>query len=103
VARAARARPRVAIRDPVALAAAAGSLTAQDTPLGMKRSIEMVVAIFGGRQAGAADVPLDPGYPPTRLAFMGRGPRRRPCCLPTPFVPAPAGPGFCLTEGRVVG
>ena len=53
---------RVAIRGPVALAAAAGSLTEQDTALCMERSIEMVVAIFGVLQAGAASVPLDPGY-----------------------------------------
>ena len=36
----------------------------------MERSFEMVVALLGILKAGAAYVPLDPGYPPARLAFM---------------------------------
>jgi len=36
----------------------------------MERSIEMVVALLGVLKAGAAYVPLDPSYPPARLAFM---------------------------------
>ena len=70
VARTARARPRVAIGGPVALAAAAGRLTAHDTALCLERSIVGVVALFGGLKAGAASVPRDPGSPPARLACM---------------------------------
>jgi len=51
-------------------------LTAQgvrpDTPVGvcMDRRPEMYVAIMGALKAGAAYVPLDPGYPAERLAVM---------------------------------
>jgi amino acid adenylation domain-containing protein len=36
----------------------------------MERSLEMVVALLGILKAGAAYLPLDPGYPPERLSFM---------------------------------
>ncbi|HEV7518589.1 MAG TPA: amino acid adenylation domain-containing protein, partial [Thermoanaerobaculia bacterium] len=36
----------------------------------MERSAELVVALLGTLRAGAAYVPLDPGYPKDRLAFM---------------------------------
>jgi natural product biosynthesis luciferase-like monooxygenase protein len=36
----------------------------------MERSPAMVVALLGTLKAGAAYIPLDPGYPPERLAFM---------------------------------
>ena len=36
----------------------------------MERSIELVVALLGVLKAGSAYVPLDPGYPPDRLAYM---------------------------------
>jgi surfactin family lipopeptide synthetase A len=36
----------------------------------LDRSLEMVVGILGVLKAGAAYVPLDPGYPADRLAFM---------------------------------
>ncbi len=35
-----------------------------------ERSVEMVAAILGVLEAGAAYVPLDPGYPRQRLAFL---------------------------------
>ncbi|AVR98931.1 non-ribosomal peptide synthetase [Pseudoduganella armeniaca] len=35
-----------------------------------ERSVEMVVGMLGVLKAGAAYVPLDPDYPPQRLAFM---------------------------------
>ncbi|HEX3156479.1 MAG TPA: amino acid adenylation domain-containing protein, partial [Candidatus Angelobacter sp.] len=36
----------------------------------MERSLEMVVALLGVLKAGAAYVPLDPGYPAERLEYM---------------------------------
>ncbi|MFP2933180.1 condensation domain-containing protein, partial [Pyxidicoccus sp. 3LG] len=36
----------------------------------LERSLEMVVALLGTLKAGAAYVPIDPGYPRERLAFM---------------------------------
>ena len=35
-----------------------------------ERSFEMVVAVLGIQMAGAACLPLDPAYPPERLAYM---------------------------------
>lgn len=44
----------------------------RDVPVGLyfERSPEMVVAIVAVLKAGGAYLPLDPGYPPARLAFM---------------------------------
>lgn len=36
----------------------------------VERSLEMVVGLFGILKAGGAYLPLDPDYPPDRLAFM---------------------------------
>jgi amino acid adenylation domain-containing protein len=36
----------------------------------MERSVEMIVGLLGILKAGAAYVPLDPGFPKERLAFM---------------------------------
>src|SRR5215213_1864805 len=36
----------------------------------MERSVELVVGLLGVLKAGAAYVPLDPGYPAERLAYM---------------------------------
>ncbi len=44
----------------------AGSLV----PVSMKRSPEMIVALLGILKAGAAYVPIDPGYPEDRKRFM---------------------------------
>ncbi|MFZ1890363.1 MAG: non-ribosomal peptide synthetase [Candidatus Binataceae bacterium] len=38
--------------------------------ISMERSLEMVVAMLGVLKAGAAYLPLDPGFPLDRLAFM---------------------------------
>ncbi|MFM8859685.1 MAG: AMP-binding protein, partial [Methylocystis sp.] len=38
--------------------------------IGLDRSIEMVVSLLGVLKSGAAYLPLDPEYPPERLAFM---------------------------------
>ncbi|MGH3576075.1 MAG: AMP-binding protein, partial [Mycobacterium sp.] len=42
----------------------------QIVALALPRSTEMIVAILGVLKTGAAYLPLDPGYPPTRIAFM---------------------------------
>jgi amino acid adenylation domain-containing protein len=43
-----------------------------DAPVGLclERSVNMLVALLGVLKAGAAYVPLDPAYPPDRIAFM---------------------------------
>lgn len=43
-----------------------------DVPVGicMERSIEMALGIMGALKAGGAFLPLDPVYPPERLAYM---------------------------------
>jgi len=46
--------------------AARGSLVG----IGLDRSLDMIVAILGILKTGAAYVPLDPSYPPDRLAWM---------------------------------
>jgi len=38
--------------------------------VGLPRSSELVVALLGILKAGAAYLPLDPGYPPQRLAYL---------------------------------
>ena len=36
----------------------------------VERSVEMVIGLLGILKAGGAYLPLDPGYPAERLAFM---------------------------------
>lgn len=38
--------------------------------IAVQRSVDMVVALLGVLKAGAAYLPLDPGFPPDRLSFM---------------------------------
>lgn len=38
--------------------------------IGMNRGVDLVVAVLGVLRAGAAYLPLDPAYPPERLAYM---------------------------------
>ncbi|MCC6858504.1 MAG: amino acid adenylation domain-containing protein [Bryobacterales bacterium] len=38
--------------------------------ISLPRSVEMIVSILGVLQAGCAYLPMDPDYPPERLAFM---------------------------------
>jgi amino acid adenylation domain-containing protein len=51
----------------------------------VERSCDMIVGILGILQAGAAYLPLDPGYPPQRVAFLLQD----------------AGSGIVVTEGRL--
>ncbi|HEX4959375.1 MAG TPA: non-ribosomal peptide synthase/polyketide synthase, partial [Thermoanaerobaculia bacterium] len=47
-----------------------GVLPGNRVGLHLERSVGMAVAILGVLKAGAAYVPLDPAYPPERLAFL---------------------------------
>src|SRR5262249_12294975 len=71
----------------------------------LERSLEMLVGLIGILKAGGAYLPLDPDYPPERLAFMladARAPlpvthstlppRRAPHPPRAPPLPAPAPP-----------
>lgn len=49
---------------------ARGALPGSLVGIGVERSLEMIVGILGILKAGAAYVPLDPGYPRDRLAWM---------------------------------
>ena len=49
---------------------AAGVQVGSRVAAAFERSYEMIVALLGIMQAGAAYVPLDPGYPADHLAFM---------------------------------
>ena len=49
--------------------------------LAVPRSLEMIVALFGILKAGAAYLPLDPGYPVERLASMMED--AKPACVLT--------------------
>ncbi|HJX28022.1 MAG TPA: amino acid adenylation domain-containing protein, partial [Thermoanaerobaculia bacterium] len=73
----------------------------------MERSLEMVVALLGVLRAGAAYLPLDPSYPPERLAFMledGLGEEGEPPVLLTQkrlldTLPSLQGRILCLEAG----
>ena len=43
-----------------------------EVPVGvmMERSLDLIVALLGVLKAGGAFVPMDPSYPPDRLAIM---------------------------------
>jgi amino acid adenylation domain-containing protein/FkbM family methyltransferase len=52
------------------LARRLGAVKGRRVALRLDRSPEMVIGLLGILKAGAAYVPLDPAYPPDRLAFM---------------------------------
>ena len=66
----------------------------------LPRSVELVVALLGVLQAGAAFLPLDPDYPESRLLFMARDSRLELVVTSAALAPGlPAGlPGLLLLE-----
>ncbi|MCG8348345.1 MAG: amino acid adenylation domain-containing protein, partial [Chloroflexales bacterium] len=66
--------------------------------VGLDRSFELLIAILGVLKAGGAFLPLDPSYPPARLAFMLDD--AQPAALLTTAVTAPrfnaAAPPRCI-------
>ncbi len=71
--------------------------------LAAERGPGMIAGLLGVVKAGAGYVPLDPGYPPERLAFMLRDSRARLLLTEEPLLPAlgePATPLLCLDRDR---
>ena len=66
--------------------AAPGRLVAVALP----RSADMITAVLAVARTGAAFVPLDPGYPPDRVAAMVEDCRPQVVCSRTPVNPAAA-------------
>jgi non-ribosomal peptide synthetase component F len=64
----------------------------------LDRSPEMIVAILATLKAGAAYLPLDPGYPPERLAFITKDarPKRILTTLGLDGILPHVPPGVCL-------
>ena len=54
-----------------------------EVPVGvmMERSMELPVALLAVLKAGGASVPMDPSYPPDRLALMMEDSEVRTVCL----------------------
>jgi len=68
------------------------------------RSLDLVVALLGVLKAGAAYVPLDPGYPRERLAFVLEDAAPRVLITETHLLaalPPPHGEVLCLDAGRI--
>lgn len=59
----------------------AGARSDAPIALCLERSVEMVVALLGVMKAGAAWLPIDPDYPPSRIAYMLED--ARPVCVVT--------------------
>ena len=60
----------------------------REVPVGvmMERSLELPVALLGVLKAGGAFVPMDPSYPPERLALMVEDSQvRMPGCQLSPW------------------
>ena len=59
-----------------------------EVPVGvmMERSLDLMVALLGVLKAGGAFVPMDPSYPPDRLAIMAEDSQvRTPACQLSPW------------------
>ncbi|HEY5986518.1 MAG TPA: amino acid adenylation domain-containing protein, partial [Streptosporangiaceae bacterium] len=82
--------------------AARGAGPERVVAVAMDRSIGLVTALLAVLKAGAAYLPVDPDYPPERVAFMLAD--TRPVCLLTPSVvaalPVPAGVAVLAVDAR---
>src|ERR1700722_497365 len=65
----------------------------------LERSADMVVAMLGVLKAGGAYLPLDPAYPPERLAFMLQDAQVHTVLTQSSLVATL--PGFELAAGKV--
>ncbi|MFB9443502.1 amino acid adenylation domain-containing protein [Dactylosporangium vinaceum] len=65
-----------------------GSLVA----IGLERSLELHVAVWGVLKAGAGFLPLDPDHPEERRQFVLGDARATPLSFPPPGAPAPPAP-----------
>ena len=78
-----------------------------DVPVGLcvERSLDMLVALLGILYAGGAYLPLDPAYPPERLAFMLKD-SRAPLLLTQPHLrslfPDSASEVLCLERSSLL-
>lgn len=73
-----------------------------DTVVGVRleRSMDLIAAVLGVLRAGAAYAPLDPAYPPDRLAFMLADSGARALVTSSRLAPADGVPVICLDTQR---
>ncbi|MEO8224849.1 MAG: amino acid adenylation domain-containing protein, partial [Gammaproteobacteria bacterium] len=76
----------------------AGASAAGPVAIALARSVDMLVAVLGVLRAGACYLPLDPGHPPERLAFILQDSGAR-VLLAAPAAGLPGFSGLVLDPG----